>query len=52
MHAWLKKILNRQLMKDVELRWPIFENHTSLEDYIDIAYGALKSCKLNFTFAR
>ena len=41
----LRKISRRNRLKDIEARWQIIQTHTSVDEYLNLFYGALSACK-------
>ena len=42
---WIKSVKNRLFFSDVDSKWEVFKDHNSLEDFLDMSYGALTHCK-------
>lgn len=43
---WLKEIKRNATLKDSESRWELFQEYSTLDEYLSVNYGALETCKI------
>lgn len=45
LYEWLKNVTKSELFKDTEEKWKNFGENTTLEEFLETNFGALKYCE-------